>query len=1051
VNRRRSSQPSKSVAGAVNILYLYFAMMELSSAQRKAVEYLDGPQIILAGAGSGKTRVIVAKAQYLIEQKGYAPDSIFVITYSNKTQAELEDRMSVLGDKLPLIKTFHSFGMDLIAEFGQYLKLSTETNKVSEHRLWQYLKRAIGELTESDLLDTNQSMKVYLDLKAFISRAKDELVLPEQIIVRAEQELATIPAGLETDDAILNRAKWSKVLEAAKIFQSYERIKSQDSSAPGGVGGIDYGDMIVLTHRLLSSEKVVGASLRKRCRYILVDEFQDANFAQVEILHLIASNTCGVTVVGDDDQAIYRFRGASFASFRLFQKLFPGWKIFRLEENYRSQANIVKAAQALIEVDPTARFDPDKKMTASKPEAAKVIVRKCPDDYSEALAVATEIEHLLKDEAYQQPSSIAVLVRARRHKDVLVKILERKGIDYFYDRQVSELATKSAALLLSLYEFTVNDSRADLVPSIMNHFVPNLRPEIEHDINYQLSRQGTNPLTILAAFVADHGEDSPSGLEAMITLLSRLKTLVSENTPLQLLEKIIIETGIFKDIITGHEILDNKAMQEISGILKTAEKFLTEYPGASHTAFLEYLDWQSAGGENDAESEVTSPVVIQTVHGSKGLEYPVVFMIGLSNRRFPPQKQSSLLEFPAELYNEELPPGDYRISEERRLFYVGMTRARELLYLYGVEKKGTKISQFISELSKSPAFAFSGECEIIGRSESEIEEGICPDKILHDPHAAVIIPGNQPLDQAVSESLNELWEKQSATAKTPEEFEKLKVEFSEKLEAGLAQLKNNIQTDIFHAPEIPRHYTVGNISYTDITAFKDCPLKFYFRKVLYLPSPSGPQQSLGSVIHSVLEEAGKSMMAGQKPVLNDLLTSFETHWRKAFLDDPDSKERLRQRARDLLERFINIQAARISIPIALEQKFKIELAPELDGKTPNLTGRIDRVDKVDGELEIIDYKSGKQPSASDLKTDLQLPIYALACRELFHEYPRRLTYIFLGDNTTHDASYDPVSLEKIKSDILETISRINHSDFAATPGNICARCDYRRICPARAE
>ncbi len=1024
------------------------SIMQLSSAQRDAVEYLSGPQIILAGAGSGKTRVIVAKAQYLIEQKGYAPDSIYVITYSNKTQTELEERMAALGDQAPIIKTFHSFGMDLIGEFGHYLKLPGEIVKASEHRLWQYLKRAIGELTESDLLDTNQSMKVYLDLKQFISRAKDELVKPEEIIARAEKELAAIPAGVETDDVILQRAKWSKVLEAGKIFQSYERIKSEQSTSSNGIGGIDYGDMIVLTHRLLSSEKVVGASIRKRCRYILVDEFQDANFAQVEILRLVASNDCGVTVVGDDDQAIYRFRGASFASFRLFQKLFPGWKIFRLEENYRSQANIVHAAQALIELDPAARFDPGKKMTAFKPEAAKVIVRKCPDEYSEALSVAEEIERLLVKEEFQKPSSIAVLVRARRHKDVLAKILERKGIDYFYDRSSAELTKKSAKLLLLLYEFTVDDSRANLLPTLINHFVPNLKPELEREINYRLSRQSTSPLPVLTAFIAEQGESAPVGLKTMIELLERLKLLSVETTPLQLLEKIIIETGILKNIVIEGKPTDNEAMQEISGILKDAEKFLSEYSDGSHAAFLDYFDWQTSGGENDGESETKSPIILQTVHGSKGLEYPVVFMIGLSNRRFPPQKQNSLLEFPSELYKEDLPPGDYRIQEERRLFYVGMTRAREILYLYGVEKKGTKISQFIAELSKSSAFIISSECETLGQTSPEIIEGVGARQLTTDPDSVIIIPSKRPIDNAISESLFELWKKQSFAVKNEEDFENRKAEFTQMIESGLANIKEIIHNDIFNPPPPQQHYTVGSISYTDISAFQDCPLKFYYRKVLCLPAPSGPQQSLGSVIHGILEEAGKKMMKGEKPSLESLVASFETRWRRALLNDPDQKERLRTRGHNLLERFLKMQDERTGIPIATELIFKFSISDP--GKPPKLTGRIDRVDKTDGGLEIVDYKTGKSTS-TDFKSDLQLPIYALACFDLFKEYPRRLTYMFLGDEICHDAVYDPKSLEEIKAQIVATIDEINKSDFIATPGRICENCDYKRICPARQE
>jgi DNA helicase-2/ATP-dependent DNA helicase PcrA len=1019
-------------------------MIELSSAQRNAVEYLDGPQIILAGAGSGKTRVIVARAQYLIEQKGFSPDSIYVITYSTKTQAELEERMSVLGDHQPPIKTFHSFGLDLVSEFNGYLRFPGEPVKADEHRLWQYRKLAIAELIESDLLDNNRPEQIYGEIKTFIDRAKDELITPEEVIAGAEKKLAAIPVA-DDDDTVVLRDRWTRVLEAGKIYQSYERIKSENGKSGGG--GIDYGDMIVLAHKLLSGHKVVRATVRKRCRHILVDEFQDANFAQVEILRLAASDSCSVTVVGDDDQAIYRFRGASFASFKLFQKLFPGYRIFRLEKNYRSQENIVRTAQAVIEVDPGARFDPGKKMLAAKPGASRIILRKCPDDYTEALSVANEIEKLLQDENCRKPSSIAVLFRLRRHKDILARILERKRIDYRYDQQSSELATRPALLLLSLYQFAVDDTRADLIPQIMAHFV-RLRPEVERDINYKLSRSGYDPLTVLTSFVTEHGEAAPLGLEALIALLERLKSLAAAETrPLELFERIAVEAGIFKDLVG--ERIDHQAAREISRLLQFADKFQTENDTATHASFLEYLDWQGSVSEGDIDlGENNSPVILQTVHGSKGLEYPVVFVIGLSNQRFPPRKHNSYLEFPEELYKEELPSGDYRIQEERRLFYVAMTRAMERLYLYGVEKKGLKISPFVTELAKSPAFTNSGEYETVGQSAPEFEIEFGPEKIYGHADTAILIPGGSPDDKAIANGLFDLWQRESAKASDMDEFAKFKEEFVNKLDNGIASFKKTLASDTFHPPEMQRPYRVGKISYTDIEAFKDCPLKFYFRKVLNLPSPSKPQQSMGSVIHHVLEEAGQILKSGKTPSLEELVSSFETRWRKTFLGDPDRKERLRLRGHDLLQRFLAMQSRRQGIPIETEKSFSFEIAPAPEGASPRLSGRIDRIDKTDEGLEVIDYKTGKSKSAN-LKSDLQLPIYSLACHDLFGEYPSRVIYMFLGDDVQHSAFYDPDSLENVRSEIMGTIDDINKSNFVATPGYVCDSCDFNRICPAR--
>lgn len=1017
--------------------------MQLSRAQRDAVEYLDGPQIILAGSGSGKTRVIVAKARFLLEEKGLSPESLLIITYSTKTMAELEERMSDLNVPEMEIRTFHSFGMELITEFGHLLGLPGEIAKTSEHRLWQYLKQAIGELKESDLLDTNQPESIYYDLKQFISRAKDELITPPEIIARAESELGNLPAETDDEELILARERWTKILEAGRIYESYERIKSGNGRSDRG--GIDYGDMIVLAYQLLGNE-VARAAMRTRFRHILVDEFQDANFAQVEILRRLTARAGGITVVGDDDQAIYRFRGASFGSFKLFQKLFPGWKVFRLEENYRSQANIVRCAQGLIESDPAARFDADKKMIPVKEPGARVTIRKCPDDISEAQAVALEIERLLRDEKYQQPGSIAVLFRSRRHKNLLVKALRRRNIEFSYDRKEAEITTRPALIMLALYTFAADSRRIDLAPIILNHFLPQMRPELHREINYKISREPGDPLITLGAMATEYKEIAPHGLGNIIEFLKHLRELAVEKTPLQLLERIIAEARIFRFVIVAGKIADLLALREIADILRAAEEYQNDDEQFSHTAFVEYLEWrQSSGGNSDEEPEIDRPLVLQTVHGSKGLEYPVVIMIGLTNRRFPPQKKTSLLEFPHELYRDELPQGDYRIQEERRLFYVGMTRARELLYLYGVEKKGAKISQFIAEMQKTAQFRDAAIVETVPVTDVVLGDIFGPEQALLDHTVSIIIPSGQPYQNTLAETLEELWRRQTGQVQTMEGFEKLKDEFGKFVVVQASSFREGLQNYQFRPPKPFVRYQVRDISYSDLETFKTCPLKFYYRKALAMPSPPEPQQSLGSIIHSILEGAGNALMSGQPLSLDVLCAEFETRWRDIHLADPDRKERLLPRGRELLKRFLGMQARLTGKPIGLEKKFSLEL----DGV--KLVGRIDRIDESDSGLAVIDYKSGKQKSAADLKADLQLPIYSLACHQMYKKYPAKLIYMFLGDDNMYEACYSVAELEQVKAQIAETINEINTGDFLATPGYHCQYCEYRRICPAKQE
>jgi DNA helicase-2/ATP-dependent DNA helicase PcrA len=1019
--------------------------MDLSEAQRQAVEYLGGPQIILAGAGSGKTRVIVAKAQYLIEQKGYSPDSLLVLTYSRKTQAELEERMEALGPNAPEVSTFHSFGLDVIREFSHLSGLSGEVDKADEFRLHRYRMRAISELSESTLLQTTRPGDVYSHIGSFIRRAKDELVTPSEIISRAQRELHSLPEDPSDDDdeMAIKRDRWTRIYEASRIYQSYERIKSE------GAGGteIDYEDMIVLCRMLLNTERIVGAKLRQRINYILVDEFQDTNYAQVEILHLLCNDKIGITVVGDDDQAIYRFRGASFGSFKLFDSLFENAQTHRLEENYRSTENVVNAAQAVIETVPEARFDPGKRMFARRYKGGRVAIRLCPDYQPEAESVAAEIAALLEDEKYQGPKSIAVLFRARRHKDLLQKVLLRRGIDFYYDRNIEEAPSPSMRLLKALYEFVVDDSRADNLAYIISHFIPDIGPQTERDILYRISRSDTGPLETLREIAGGSDENLSSVIGNLLDMIDNFRDMKKTKGPLGLLESIITETGVLAALMDDGRITDKRAFSEIASLLRLADEFAAAADDVTHAAFLEFLEWKEKTSDNDTGTEETSAVVIlQTVHGSKGLEYPVVFVIGLSGRRFPPSPRGNSVEFPEELYKDEVPEGDVRIQEERRLFYVAMTRAKEKLYLYGVEKKNVRRSQFIKELTGAPFFEEVGELEIVEEPESmaAIPE-IGPAK-ARDKSKSVIIPGSLPVRKALDDALFRLWLTSSSGSQTEGEFEKAKAEFKADIESALHSIKERIDDQKFVPREDDYRFKVDRISYTDLQAFDDCPLKFYYQKILRLPTPPTPALLLGQVIHNTLEWGAQAAMEGNEPALDALIAEFESRWRKIRLSDPDQKERMRQRGADLLDTYLQLNEELDGAPFALERKFEVELPSAI------LTGRIDRVDRSKSGLTVIDYKTGKK-DVKKLKKDLQLPIYALACKDskLFGEYPTKVMFMFLGDGTTHSDKPDPGSMPEISKRIEQKIQAINESDFVATPGSPCRMCGYSRICPASTE
>ncbi len=597
-------------------------------------------------------------------------------------------------------------------------------------------------------------------------------------------------------------------------------------------------------------------------------------------------------------------------------------------------------------------------------------------------------------------------------------------------------------LLLALYEYTVDPTRSDRLSFIINHFVRGLTPAGEREIMYRISRTESDPLEIIRSAAEGSEEAASSELEALVELLRYLRQLKTEKNALGLLETIVSKTGILSGLIRDGAIIDKSSLIEVAAILRSAEAFVKGGEDYTHSDFIEFREWKAGFGDNDESEEIQTRVVLQTVHGSKGLEYPAVFVMGLSNRRFPSSQKSALVEFPPELYKDELPEGDYRIQEERRLFYVAMTRAREKLYLYGIEKKGTKRSRFLTELEATPFFAESCGLEKVAARVLPGIEKFGPAR-ARDDSKSVIIPVKEDIENCLADGLMRIWNIYGAKAGSPDEFIELKEKFDKQLQSSLSTLQRLLQRDDFKSIKPAERYTVDKISYTDLEAFDACPLQFYYRKILRIPSPTSPHQMLGQVIHAVLENGVRMMMRGIPADLDSLVADFHSRWKKIRLGDPDQKERMGQRGAELLAEFIRMQDELIGIPAELEKFFEIEL------NSAKLVGRIDRVNKSPEGLTVIDYKTGNKGSKK-LDDDLQLPIYSLACKELFREYPVDTMIMFLGDGQIHRASIDAETLEEVKTQIEEKIAAINESEFGATPGNPCRTCEYAGICPAKA-
>jgi DNA helicase-2/ATP-dependent DNA helicase PcrA len=607
-------------------------MHNLNPRQKEAVLHGEGPLLILAGAGSGKTRVIVHRIAHLIQEQGVPPRNILAVTFTNKAAAEMRERVEKLlaGGDSPLIATFHSACVRILRREIERL----------------------GYTSNFAIYDDKDSERVLKDIIRELNL--DEKKYPPRMFAAAIDDCKNSGSGPEeisTEDHVREKI--------ARVYAAYqERLKRCNA--------LDFGDIIMLTVRLFETAPEVLQSYRDRFRWILVDEYQDTNPIQYRLVRLLAGERMNLCVVGDDDQSIYRWRGADIRNILDFEKDFPGVTVVKLEQNYRSTQNILTAAGKVVEKN---RGRKGKTLWTENPSGERIVHRRLDSDREEARFVCREIERQLRQGV--APTDIAVFYRTNAQSRVLEDALMGAGVSYhmvggmrFYERmEIKDILAYLKSLDNPADEVSLKriintpprgiggvtfDKVADLASGQDIPFVQALREAASGNM---LAR---GPRARLAEFVA-----LMDGFAGLVTSL-----------PLpELAARIIKDSGYearLKDERTeeARERLDN--LRELLSALDDFER-TSEEKGLS--AFLEQVALISdmERGARNRES-----VTLMTLHAAKGLEFPLVFMTGMEERLFPHVRA---LDDPEQM------------EEERRLCYVGMTRARQRLWLTNARRR----------------------------------------------------------------------------------------------------------------------------------------------------------------------------------------------------------------------------------------------------------------------------------------------------------------------------------------------------------------------------
>jgi DNA helicase-2/ATP-dependent DNA helicase PcrA len=1023
------TRPLRSPGDAVGEAAAARILEGLNPAQVDALTHDRGPLLIVAGAGTGKTTVLTRRIAYLIATRRARPEEILALTFTDKAALEMEERVDVLvpyGYAAVRIATFHAFGDWLLREHALELGLTPAFRVLSRAEQVLFLRSRLFELPLDVFRPLGDPTRHLQALAGLFGRAKDEDVSPEAFLAYADGLAA---AAVQHPDDAERRDLATRMGELARVYAAYQSLTRRE-------GVVDFGDQIVLVLRLLRERPYVLAHYQRRFAYVLVDEFQDTNHAQFEVVRLLTARHRNVTVVGDDDQAIFRFRGASMSNILGFVRAFPDARRVVLTQNYRSGQRILDAAYRLVRHN-----DPDRLEVAARIDKRLVSPRGAGDEpvhlafetvTQEADAVAARIEAAVRSgrRAYRD---VAILVRANNDADPFVRALNLRGIPWTFSGSQGLYGRQEVRLLLaflravaspddsvSLYALAVSPLYA--VPAVdltrcathadrRNRWLFDVLRELDRGPE---GREGISP-------------EGAARIGRLVADLERYMALGADRPTGELLYQFLTDSGWLARMSQAETSAEEAEVQNVAKFFRRIQEAAAVLPRDRVREVVRHLDALIEVGDDPAVADVDldAPAVrVLTVHKAKGLEFPVVFVVGLVQGRFPWPSRGDFLELPDALIKDRglardsapdgwraglrpdegsdlgpLPAGvepdaasgssDFHIQEERRLFYVAMTRARDALYLTSARDYGgrsaRKVSQFVLEALDLPREA------------------------------------TRPFRATVLEELHRV--------------------------AGPATLAEQAE------PPLPADAPL-ELSHRQVDDYQTCPLKYRYIHVLRVPIRRHHTVVYGEALHRVVEHYLRRRVAGLYTPLPDLLDVFDREWRNEGFLTWEHEAARKAAGRGALTRFWHEEEASPERPAHVEREFGVNL-PGTSGLT-RVRGRWDRVDEPPEGPVIIDYKSSdvRELARADSRAaeSLQLKIYGVVWREMSGRLPARVELRFLESGVVGRHVPTEDDADEAMAGIRATAAGIRARRFSATPSHqACRYCAYSQICPYTAS
>ena len=963
----------------------------LTGEQRRAVEHTAGPLLVVAGAGTGKTHVLTARIVHLITSRAAKPHEILAVTFTERAAAEMQERVDVntpIGLNDAVIRTFHGFGDEVFREFALELGRSGDLRVLSPaEQVILVREHLYGCATCETALplkryrpagDPLQHVRALLDL---FGRARDEDVSPEAYLSFARSLRdgvgEAIDAAVKADEAAMHE-------ELAATYDAYTRVKEKH-------GVVDFGDQIALTLRLLRDHAAAAARLRARFRYILVDEFQDTNDAQFELLRLLAEPHRNITVVGDDDQSIFAWRGGTLRNFDRFREAYPEHRTVTLIDNRRSPQDLLDAAYRLISKNADrleSALGIDKRLRGRPVDdspAVDHIQKLTGSEEADAVAERIATEAVRRQRRY---GDFAILVRNNADATPFLRALAQRQIPAHFSGGGQLYERPEIRLLISFLS-------AVALPSDSLHVyhlaVSSLYAFPTDELARAMERSGRRQKPLrdvfeeIAAGKTAAGEEAAAVATRLCEDLGHWTARAAELTTAALLYEFLERSKLLARYLDPDSALVEEQARNVAKFLRLVQSAGRALATDRASFFVPHLELLREAGDDPVAADFeasTAQVNVLTIHKAKGLEFPVVFLVHATDERLPGQARLDPLRLPDALSRAAAPDRERHIAEERRLTYVAMTRAQQEFAFtsaidYGFQRP-SRPSRFIGEaLGKEPA-RISGPLQVF----QELERFQRPPADADAP-----LPALGPDD-------------------------------------------------------------VLTVSYEAIDDYQRCALLYRFKHVLQIPVLPTPQMTYGLALHEAVRDHLRRKRDGEHPTLDDLQRVFRAAWlAEGFINPAHESERFNAGLASL-RRFYEQERAQPA-PELVEQRFSFALGSD------RVVGRWDRVDRADDGAVIVDYKAGADEEGSGraqraANESLQLRLYALAHERVYGERPVRTVLHFLESGERGSVTPSDESIGAVRALVSSTAARIRARDFVANPKGLrtCQQCPYHQICPS---